>query len=103
MIAAQTGLAGTVTVGDGAVLGGKVGVKDNITIGEGATLAAYAAVMDNVPPGVVWVGCPAREFKEAFREHAATRKLPEMLKIWRAERNARNGADNGRNGSTNTP
>lgn len=83
VLAGQVGLAGSVTLGDGVVLGGKVAVKDHVTIGSGARLAACSAVMDDVPPAGVWGGYPARDARLALREHAAIRKLPQLLKDWR--------------------
>lgn len=80
ILAAQVGLAGSVTVGDGAMLGGKVGVRDHTTIGAGAQLAAYAAVMGDVPAGAVWAGYPAQDFKATFRQVAAMRRLPDVLR-----------------------
>lgn len=84
-IAAQTGLAGSVTVGDGVQMGGSVGVRDQLTIGDGARLAGHAAVMDNVPPGGVWGGYPANDIEVVMREIIATRRLPELMKNLRAE------------------
>lgn len=83
VLAGQVGLAGSVTLGDGVVLGGKVAVKDHVTIGAGARLAACSAVMDDVPAAAVWGGYPARDARLALREHAAIRKLPQLLKDWR--------------------
>lgn len=83
ILCGQVGLAGSVTIGDGSVLGGKVAVKDQVTIGAGAQVAACAAVMTNIPAGETWGGYPARDIREAFREHAAMRKLPELVKLLR--------------------
>jgi len=59
-----------------------------VNIGAGASLAAYAAVMSDVPPGVVWGGYPAQDWKAALREIATVRKLPDFIKQMRAgERN----------------
>ncbi len=80
VIAAQTGLAGSVTVEDGAVLGGKVGIRDHVTVGAGAELAAYAAVMEDVPAGATWLGYPAHNARDALREMAAVRKLPNLVR-----------------------
>jgi UDP-3-O-[3-hydroxymyristoyl] glucosamine N-acyltransferase len=86
LIAGQVGLAGSVTVGDGVMIGGNVGVKDQITIGDGASLAASAAVMQDVPAGASWGGYPAQETKQALREIAAIRKLPDLIKTLRQQR-----------------
>ncbi|MEE9211322.1 MAG: UDP-3-O-(3-hydroxymyristoyl)glucosamine N-acyltransferase [Phycisphaeraceae bacterium] len=80
ILAGQVGLAGSVTVGDGVVMGGKVAVRDQVTIGPGAQLAAAAAVRDDVPAGASWAGYPARDARAAFREWAAIRKLPDLVR-----------------------
>ena len=79
-IAGQTGLAGSVTIGDGAMLGGNVGVKDQLHIGAGATIAGHAAVMHDVPAGATWGGYPAQDLHQTMRQIAAVRKLPDALK-----------------------
>ena len=80
ILVAQVGLAGGVTVGDGAVLGGQAGVAEHITIGRGARIAAQSGVMQDVPEGATWAGVPAREARAALREHLAVRRLPKLLK-----------------------
>ncbi len=70
IIAAQTGLSGSVVVGDGVMFGGQVGIADHLTIGSGARLAASAGVMKNIPPGETWAGMPARPIRRFMREMA---------------------------------
>ena len=80
LIAAQTGISGSVVAGDGVRCGGQVGVADHMTIGEGATLMANAGVMNNVPAGETWGGFPAVAARRWLRQvvwlakHAATTK-----------------------------
>lgn len=92
LIAAQSGLAGSVTLGDRVSLGGHVGIRDQVHIGAGAQLAAYAAVMEDVPENAVWGGTPAQELRQAMREVAAVRKLPDLFKTLRAGRGSSPGA-----------
>ena len=75
VMAAFTGISGSVTVGDYVKMGGRVGVADNLTIGAGAVLAAGAGLMSNVPPGETWGGFPARPWREWLRGVAATERL----------------------------
>jgi UDP-3-O-[3-hydroxymyristoyl] glucosamine N-acyltransferase len=70
MLAAHTGISGSVVVGDGAVFGGRAGIADHLTIGAGARIAAAAGVMKDVPPGEMWVGSPARPIRRFMRETA---------------------------------
>lgn len=80
VLAGQVGLAGSVTLGDGVVMGGKVAVKDHVTIGDGAMLAACAAVMNDVPAKGKWGGYPAQNARDALREQAVLRKLPQLMR-----------------------
>lgn len=81
IIAGQAGLAGSVIVEDGVMMGGKVAIKDHIRIGQGARIAAGSMIMEDVPPGGTWGGIPAQDLREALRQIAAIRKLPDMLKL----------------------
>jgi UDP-3-O-[3-hydroxymyristoyl] glucosamine N-acyltransferase len=83
VIAGNAGLAGSVTVGDGAMIGGCAIIRDHIHIGDGARVAGAAAVMQDVPDGETVSGYPARDHREALREYAALRKLPELVKLMR--------------------
>ena len=68
IIVSQSGVAGSSTLGDGAVLGARVGVSDHATIGAGAQLAARSSVVGEVPAGARWGGSPAKPIKQFFRE-----------------------------------
>lgn len=70
LIAAHTGLSGSVVVEDGAMFGGRAGVADHFTIGRGARVAAAAAVFRDVPAGETWSGYPARPVRQFLREAA---------------------------------
>lgn len=80
LFAAQVGLAGSVVVEDGSVLGGQVGVGDHRTIGAGARVAGGAGIYGDVPAGQTWSGYPARPHREALRAQAALFRLPPLLK-----------------------
>jgi UDP-3-O-[3-hydroxymyristoyl] glucosamine N-acyltransferase len=75
LIAAQTGISGSVTVEDNVVMGGGVGIADHLTIGRGAQLAARSGFMNNVPAGEVWGGYPAEPMALTMRSLALLRKL----------------------------
>ncbi len=80
IISGAVAIGGTVTIGDGTMIGGATVVKDHINIGGGSQIAGGSAVIDDVPQGAAWGGYPARPIKEVFREMAAVRKLPDILK-----------------------
>lgn len=68
LMAAHTGLSGSVTVGDDVLFGGKAGVGDHIAIGRAARVAAGAGVLADVPAGETWSGYPARPIRQFLRE-----------------------------------
>ncbi len=78
IIVGQTGLAGSTELGAGVVLGGQVAVRDHIKIGDGAMAAATSGVADDIPAGEAVMGTPALPRRQALREQAAIRKLPEL-------------------------
>ena len=78
IIAAQTGLAGSVTVGDGALLGGQVGVVEHTHIGTKSQLGAQSGVNKDVADGQAVLGTPAEPAMKMKRIYAALRKLPEQ-------------------------
>ena len=68
LMAAHTGISGSVTVGDNVMFGGQAGVGDHITIGTGARVAAGAGVLADIPPGETWSGYPAKPLRQSLRE-----------------------------------
>lgn len=70
VMAAYTGISGSVTIGDGAAFGGRAGVADHVTIGAGAQVAAAAGVFREIPAGETWGGLPAQPIKTWLRETA---------------------------------
>lgn len=77
VIVSQVGIAGSSTLEDYVVLGGKVGVKGHVRIGMGAQVAATAAINGDVPAGARWGGIPARPMRDWFREITVLKKLAE--------------------------
>ena len=59
VIAAQSGLAGSVVIGKNVMMGGQVGVADHLTVGDGARIAAKSGVIGDVPAGETFAGYPA--------------------------------------------
>jgi UDP-3-O-[3-hydroxymyristoyl] glucosamine N-acyltransferase len=82
LMAANTGISGSVTSGDNVIFGGKAGIGDHITIGEGARVAAGAGVLADIPAGETWSGYPARPIRQFLREtvwlakQASSKKAP---------------------------
>ena len=79
--AAQTGISGSCTIGDFAVLGGQVGIADHAEIGAGAQLGARAAAHGRLAGGQAYLGVPAAPIRLTRRVMAVTRRLPEMWRM----------------------
>lgn len=80
IVAGLTGIGGSVVVEDGVIIAGGCHIKDHVTIGAGAKIGGSSSLTQDVPPGEVWQGCPAHDGRAAMREHAAIRRLPQLIK-----------------------
>jgi UDP-3-O-[3-hydroxymyristoyl] glucosamine N-acyltransferase len=80
LIAAMTGLAGTVTTGDLVVLGGHVGVRDNVRLESGVTVTGYSGVWGDLRQPVQYSGSPARPHRRQLQVQAALQRLPELAR-----------------------
>jgi UDP-3-O-[3-hydroxymyristoyl] glucosamine N-acyltransferase len=80
-IAAQTGLAGGVTIGNRVILAGQVGVANQATIGDGAIASAQTGIHNDIKAGEVVSGSPSVPNKLYLKVSALYKKLPEMYKI----------------------
>lgn len=85
VVAAQTGLSGSVVLGDGVQIGGRGGASDHVTIGSGARLGGNSVAFKDVPPGATWIGFPADEASATKRQWASLRRLPQLIAAWRCE------------------
>ncbi len=77
--AAQVGIAGCVTIEDNVTLWGQVGIPANLTLKKNSTALGQAGIMKNMEEGKTYLGSPAKEAREEFKEMALIRKLPEIL------------------------
>jgi UDP-3-O-[3-hydroxymyristoyl] glucosamine N-acyltransferase len=77
VIAAQTGLAGGVTIGDYAVIGGQVGVGDKARIEARAVVGSGAGILTSkiIRAGEPVWGTPARPLKRYLNQLAALSRL----------------------------
>jgi UDP-3-O-[3-hydroxymyristoyl] glucosamine N-acyltransferase len=79
VIAAQTGISGSVTIEDDCVIGGQVGFGDHIRVQSGAVIGSKAGILPGkiVRPGVWW-GIPIQPLDEYKRLNAHLGRLPQM-------------------------
>ena len=75
IMAGHSGLPGSVTLGDGVIIGGSASIKDHTTIHSGAVVAAGSGVMGDVGAGKTVLGYPATDSRAKLKEWAAVRKL----------------------------
>ena len=80
LLAAQVGIGGKTIIGDNVVLYGQAGVAQAIHIGDGAVISAKSGVSKSLEGGKLYFGIPAEDAREKYRELAALRQLPEMMK-----------------------
>jgi UDP-3-O-[3-hydroxymyristoyl] glucosamine N-acyltransferase len=79
VIAAQTGISGSVIIEDDVVIGGQVGFGDHIRVMSGAVIGSKAGVLPGkiVRPGVWW-GIPIQPLDEYKRLNAHLGRVPEL-------------------------
>lgn len=78
VIAAQTGLSGSIVIENGAVLGGQVGIGEHARIGEGVMLGGQGGVLPNKilrGKGVAFWGTPAQPLRRYLKQLASLSKL----------------------------
>src|SRR5579863_9398837 len=78
VIAAQTGLSGSIVIENGVVLGGQVGIGEHARIEEGVMLGGQGGVLPNKVlrgKGVAFWGTPAQPVREYLKQLAALARL----------------------------
>jgi UDP-3-O-[3-hydroxymyristoyl] glucosamine N-acyltransferase len=78
VIAAQTGLSGSIVIGRGVVLGGQVGIGEHARIEEGVMLGGQGGVLPNKVlrgKGVAFWGTPAQPLREYLKQLATLARL----------------------------
>jgi UDP-3-O-[3-hydroxymyristoyl] glucosamine N-acyltransferase len=75
VVVALSGLSGSVTLEDYALLGGAVGLAPHLTVGKAARVAARSGVISDIPAGETWGGYPARPRLQWMRKEAALARL----------------------------
>src|ERR1044072_8256522 len=79
VIAAQTGISGSVVIEDDAVIGGQVGFGDHTRVQKGAVIGSKAGILPGkiVRPGVWW-GIPIQPLDQYKRMNAHMTRLPQL-------------------------
>ena len=84
VICAQSGAAGSTNIGNYVVIAAQVGLGGHLTVGDQAQIGARAGVMGDLEGGKKYWGAPACDAKDAARQFAAIRKLPDAFKELKA-------------------
>lgn len=80
-IAAQAGISGSTKLGKKVMIGGQAGITGHLTIADEVKIQAQAAVIRNVPEkGKGISGAPAIDARDHYRQLAAIKRLPDLLK-----------------------
>ncbi len=79
VIAAQTGISGSVVIEDDCVIGGQVGFGDHVRVQSGTIIGSQAGVLPGkiVRPGVYW-GTPIQPLDEYKRQNARVKGLERL-------------------------
>ena len=80
IMAGNSGLAGSVTLGNGVVIGGSASIKDHTTIGDGVMVGAGSGVINDIAAGKVMLGYPAVEARDALKQWAILKRLVQESK-----------------------
>ena len=87
LIAAQATIAGCVIVEDEVTIWGQVGLTSGILIGKKAIIGAQSGVSKSVEGGKTYVGSPASDIRQKYKEMASIRQIPSFLenqkKVWK--------------------
>lgn len=75
IMAGNSGLAGSVTLGNGVIVGGSASLKDHITVGDGAMIGAGSGVTGDVAAKVTMLGYPAVEARTALKQWAILKRM----------------------------
>ena len=75
IIVAQVGISGSTVIEDFVALGGQAGVAGHLTIGQGARIAAQSGIMRDVPAGVEYMGSPAMPIRDFMKQTAVLKRM----------------------------
>jgi len=80
LIGSHAAIAGVTRIEDDVILWGRVSVNKDIVIGKGAVMLATSGADKSIEGGKVYFGIPAIEARKKWRELAALKQLPDIIK-----------------------
>lgn len=78
ILVAQSGIAGSSSLGHHVVMGGQSGIGDHLTIADTTMIAARSGVMRDTEAGQIVAGSPALPHAVALRTYGVLPHLPEL-------------------------
>lgn len=75
IMAGSSGLAGSVTLGDGVIIGGGSCISDHVVLGNGVQVGGASGVINNFEDGKKILGYPAVDARDAMKQWVVLRKL----------------------------
>jgi UDP-3-O-[3-hydroxymyristoyl] glucosamine N-acyltransferase len=80
VIAAQTGISGSCTLGRGVMAGGQAGIGEHCNIQDGAVLGGQSGILPGkvIRAGQTVWGTPARPLEKFKEQYARLARLPEL-------------------------
>jgi UDP-3-O-[3-hydroxymyristoyl] glucosamine N-acyltransferase len=79
ILVAQVGIGGSTFIGEGVTLAGQVGIADHVEIDAGTIVGAQAGVTGKLKKGM-YLGSPARPYRDALKSMELFHRLPELHK-----------------------
>lgn len=81
VMAAFAGVSGSTKIGKNNMIGGQAGITGHLVIADGTKIQAQAAVIKNIEePNKGFSGTPAIDVREHYRQLAALKQLPDLIK-----------------------
>ena len=79
VMAAGTGVAGSVKIGKNCMIGGQVGINGHIQIANGTKIGAQSGILGEIKEeNTVLIGTPAIELKQFLRSSVIFKRLPDL-------------------------
>ncbi len=80
VIAAQSGISGSVNIGAHSMIGGQVGIAGHLSIAQGSKIQAQSGIASDITnPNRKWYGYPILSYFGYLRSYAVFKRLPELL------------------------
>ncbi len=83
LIGAFAAIAGVTVIEDDVLIWARVAINKDIVIGSKAVILATSAIDKSIEGGKVYMGSPAVEVRQYWKELASVRQLPELMKEMR--------------------